>query len=291
MSQELAISRAQELRAALLDHGVKAVSIELQPGRGGTPNNGWYDTRFVANMGHHIVSYRSQGLTPGLALVKKGRTDVPGPLCNGYGGFDEVARIICLGWANHPGAGGPYTVPSGVIPANNGRPYIFGWEHEGGILESDWGDSFRIFMGRCHAATLDWLGLDERSHLEHKTWATPPGRKIDRLGYTLEGARAEVVANQTKEDDMWDWITIDDSLVRHAWNQGWLLPKNLATLDYFLGLIPELSNPNSANVDVANFKRAVANGIARSAGAVGTLTETRIRELASSEILRRLSNG
>jgi hypothetical protein len=182
-----ALTAADELRHHLLDAGVRAVSIELVEGRSGS---GWYDDRFVGTMGHHIVSRRSQGLTPGLNLVKVGRTDLPGPLCNGYGGFDEIARIICMGWANHPGAGGPYTVPSGTIPANNGRPYLFGWEHEGGISEADWTPSFREFMGRCHAGTLTWLGLDEQSHIEHKTWA--PTRKVDRLNYTLGGARAEI---------------------------------------------------------------------------------------------------
>lgn len=199
MSQTQAMIRARELRESLLDHGVDAVSIELQQGRPGTPNNGWIDSRFVGTMGHHIVSRRSQGLTPGLKLVKVGRTDLPGPLCNGYGGFDEVARIICLGWANHPGHGGPYEVEAGTVPANNGRPYLFGWEFEGGISEADWPDSMREFMGACHAGTLAWLNATEKSHIEHKTWA--PTRKVDRLNYTLARARAEIIPH-LEEDQM-----------------------------------------------------------------------------------------
>jgi hypothetical protein len=196
MSKTEALARANVLRTSLLDHGVKAVSIELVEGRGGS---GWSDDHFIGSLGHHIVSRRSMGLTPGLKLVKVGRSDLPGPLCNGYGGFDEVARIICMGWANHPGLGGPLTLERGTIPVNNGRPYLFGWEHEGGIVESDWdfnGGSFRVFMGRCHAGTLDWISsernysLTENSHAEHKTWA--PTRKVDRLGYTLAEARDEL---------------------------------------------------------------------------------------------------
>lgn len=190
MSQAGALARAHTLRESLLDHGVSRVSIELRPGRPGTPNGLWWDARFRTSMGHHIVSRRSQGLTPGLSLVKNGRSDVPGPLCNCYGGFDETARIICLGWANHPGEGGPLTVRGAVVPRDQGRPYLFGWEHEGGLALSDWTDSFRTFMGRCHAGTLDWLGGAPADHVEHKTWA--PDRKIDRLGYTTTSARAEV---------------------------------------------------------------------------------------------------
>jgi hypothetical protein len=185
----LALTQANLLRSILLDHGVARVSIELQPGRPGTPNAGWFAPTFMGNMGHHIVSTRAMGLTPGLRLVKAGRTDVPGPLCNAYGGFDETARIICMGWANHPGAGGPLSLPGGVVPRDGARPYMFGWEHEGGVRLSDWPDRFRTFMGRCHAATLAWLKADARSHAEHLTWA--PTRKIDRLGYTTATGRAE----------------------------------------------------------------------------------------------------
>jgi hypothetical protein len=190
VSRTEALRRAGQLREALLDYGIRKVSIEIMQGRPGTPNDRWWDKRFIGTMGHHIVSLRSQGLTPGLALAKRGRTDVPGPLCNGYGGFDLIARIICMGWANHPGAGGPYTLPGGTVPKDAARPYLFGWEFEGGVREADWTDSMRNFMGRCHAGTLDWLGRGSGSHIEHKTWA--PTRKIDRLRYTLADARAEI---------------------------------------------------------------------------------------------------
>jgi len=200
MSQSEAVARARQLREALLDYGVKKVSIELVKGRG---SGGWSDTRFVGTLGHHIVSRRSQGNTPFLNLVKVGRSDLPGPLANGYGGFDEVARIICMGWANHPGAGGPITVEAGTIPRNNGRPYLFGWEFEGGIDPKDWPESFRVFMARCLAGTLAWLGRTERSHADHKDWA--PTRKVDRLGYTLSVARNEIanVLNETRRPTMY----------------------------------------------------------------------------------------
>lgn len=195
MSLEVARARAEGLKTSLLRHGVKAVTIELVEGRGGS---GWSDDRFVATMGHHIASYRASGLTPALRLVKTGRTDLPGPLCNGYGGFDEVARIICMGWANHPGFGGPFDVEAGTIPLNNGRPYFFGWEFEGGMVEADFTPSYRVFMARCLAGTLAWLGRTQYSHAEHKSWA--PTRKVDRLGYTLNSARAEIAAQLGDED-------------------------------------------------------------------------------------------
>lgn len=253
MSRTEAVARARTLREALLDHGVGTVSIELVVGRPGGPNGGWWDGRFVATLGHHIVSRRSQGLTPFLSLVKDGRSDLPGPICNGYGGFDRVARIVCMGWANHPGQGGPVTVQQGTIPANNARPYLFGWEFEGGIEASDWPESMREFMGACHAGTLAWLGVTEASHLEHKSWA--PARKVDRLGYTLAAARAEAARNlgdamphthtpaPTVDDPEWavgpwaEWVKRSDTAETTShWNferrdLGWVYGRVIAPLE------------------------------------------------------------
>lgn len=189
MSFEAAQTAANRLREALLDHGVRAVSIELQQGSGGS---GWGVAPFVRGLGHHIASRPSQGLTPGLALVKRGRSDLAGPLCNGYGGYDLVARIITMAWANHPGAGGPWSVPGwGTVPVDNGRPYIFGWEFEGGF--EPYTDEMHDFMARCGAGTLDWLGnAPLECWDEHKGWAGP--RKPDRIGYTTASGRARIAA-------------------------------------------------------------------------------------------------
>lgn len=194
MSQESALAKARTLRTALLDHGVPEVSIELQIGR---PVSGdrWDHLNIKTNFSHHIVSYYSaSNLTPGLHVVKAGRSDLPGPLCNGYGGFDLTARIICMGLANHPGVGGPYTVNGFTIPKDSARPYAFGWEFEGGVRESDWDRTlrnprngrtmtFREFMGRCGAGLQDFANLPSSAHMEHSTWTT---RKNDRLNYSRD---------------------------------------------------------------------------------------------------------
>jgi hypothetical protein len=187
MSRTVALREARKLKKAIESFGVQT-SIELRTGRDGT----WYDNRFVGSLGHHIVSKRSQGLTPLLSLIKNGRSDLPGPLANCYGGWDLVARIICMEWANHPGVGGPLWTPSGIIPRNNGRPYLFGWEFEGGLLDKDWPPEYHQFMAACLAGTLVYLGKDEKSHWEHGNWAE--GRKFDRRGYynNLSRARREI---------------------------------------------------------------------------------------------------
>jgi len=54
--------------------------------------------------------------------------------------------------------------------------------------------------------------------------------------------------------------------VQHAWDQGWLQPKTQATLDFFLAAVTsgEINDPTWG--DFRNFRVAVTNGIALSAG-------------------------
>jgi hypothetical protein len=200
MSRATALPEARRLKKALLDCGVPQVSIELVEGR---PADGdmWNNQFVVSDFAHHTVSrYSPQNKTPCLGICRNGRSDLPGPLCNGYAGFDLVARIITLGYANHSGAGGPMTVPSGVakpqsytIPKDSARRYAFGWEFEGGLAEADWDRvytnastgkkmNFHEFMARCLNGTQAMYDLPLGAHAEHKTWSSEG--KIDRMGYT-----------------------------------------------------------------------------------------------------------
>ena len=231
-TREQALTRARRIREVMLDYGVPEVSIELQEGR---PGSGWNGLDPVAVFSHHIASKPTRSNpTPGLSLVKRGRSDLPGPLANGTAGVDLVYRILTLGWANHPGYGGPLTVrgPLGAftIPRDNARPYAWGTEYEGGYTNAVWDSTytnrrtgksmtFREFMGRCNAALVEaiWLpGLSSRGkynlikpgmdlsgyHGEHKTWA--PNRKPDRKDYSTETGRAEIRRFNDKKvkDDM-----------------------------------------------------------------------------------------
>lgn len=215
MSQTTALAKARALKAILLKHGVPEVSIELMEGRPTSFGDGSWDSLFiVTNFAHHTVSsYSSSNLTPVLSLCKRGRTDVPGPLCNGYGGYDLCYRIITFGYANHPGAGGPYTINNFTIPKDSARRYAWGTEWEGGINSGDWDRmmrnprngiqmTMREMFGRAHAGIQEFFSLPRDAHMEHKTWA--PTRKVDRLGYTRSSGITEITkyASTTPEDDM-----------------------------------------------------------------------------------------
>lgn len=238
--RDRAIARAKIMRSSLLLFGVPEVSIEPVPGRPG-PSDQWNGLDPYAVFSHHIASRPSAANpTPGLALVKRGRSDLAGPLANGTAGVDLVYRIICLGWANHPGTGGPLTVSGPVgsftIPRDNARPYAWGTEYEGGYDDATWDRTytnartgkrmtFREFMGRANAGLVHGIwrinnldrspvaGVDLSGyHGEHKTWA--PGRKPDRHNYSTLGGRVEIRKYQstiTPEGD-------DDVSAADVWN-------------------------------------------------------------------------
>jgi hypothetical protein len=74
------------------------------------------------------------------------------------------------------------------------------------------------------------------------------------------------LATDEEEEGMWQYLTVNEELVRHAWNQGWLQPKTQATLDFFLEAMRNgtINDPSFGNFE--NFRVAVTNGIALSAG-------------------------
>lgn len=216
--RERALSKAQDLKRVMLEYGVPEVSIELQPGRPSSYGS-WDSLYVVADMSHHTVSrYSPSNLTPVLALCKRGRSDLPGPLSNGYGGWDLCYRILTFGYGNHPGAGGSKTVPAltagtFTIPRDSARRYTWGTEWEGGLSKSDWDRklrnprtghemTFREFMGRSNAALEEYHKIHEGAHLEHSSWTS---RKIDRLGYSAADGIAEKRLYKKIEED---WLTM-----------------------------------------------------------------------------------
>lgn len=225
-----ALKKARSMRGILLDHGVPEVSIELRPGRP-SPHGVWDSGFFVAEMSHHTVSRYGSNKTPVLSLCKNGRSDLPGPLCNGYGGWDLTYRIITFGYANHPGAGGPFTVPAlsagkFTIPKDSARRYVWGTEWEGGLNEGDWDKvlvnprtgkkmTMREFMGRSNAGLEDALEIHRKAHLEHSSWTN---RKIDRLGYTrTEGIEEKAPFRNPKPTP--DLPVVDYSNVREQFRR------------------------------------------------------------------------
>lgn len=215
MTRAEAMESAQRLKATMQRWGVKC-SIELQPGRGSDP---WATPIKPLRMHHHTVStFRPGGnMTPVLGIVKNGRPAtptgpaVPGPLANGYGGFDLVYRIICMGLANHPGEGGPVTIDGIHIPRNSARAPTWGTEFEGGLQPWEEIPGMLEFMGRADGALAEWSARPLTSQMEHKTWAG--ARKIDRKDFDAERGRGIALTSKFKpgtdaEDEEMAYYTI-----------------------------------------------------------------------------------
>ena len=130
--------------------------------------------------------------------------------------------------------------------------------------------AIRTIAGKPLFLWLGDTGINDTMHFEVRVppdatavdWDTIEGGRIDG---SLRGM-GEAAGAAHEEDDMWQYLTVDEALVRHAFEQGWLKPKTETTLNFFLDAVRsgEINNPEFG--DFRNFRVAVTNGIALSAG-------------------------
>lgn len=135
--------------------------------------NGWQtrgSTSFApkGSVNHHTAGPRS-GAAPSLGICINGRSDVPGPLCNGLLGRDLAVRLIAAGRANHAGRGGTRGM--------TGNSQVWGLEVEHvGTAAEPIDPKLVDVAARCHAAAALTYGYDETTVVQHWEWTT---RKID----------------------------------------------------------------------------------------------------------------
>jgi hypothetical protein len=137
---------------------------------------------------HHTVTPASWTDAAVIRLLRDGRRDLPGPLCQVGLGRDGTCHIIAAGRANHAGygrwagIGTGNTVAFGVESFNNGRePFTFAQIEAWDVLD---------------ATVLAKLGRPADNLCSHAEWALPTGRKTDVLETycAMAPARARVAA-------------------------------------------------------------------------------------------------
>jgi hypothetical protein len=135
-------------------------------------------------VGHHTAtSLRAQGDMPTLHILREGRPDLPGPLCQIGLSRSGVVHVIASGKANHAGRGAWKGCTA------SGRTVGIEVEHPGtGGWKSSQLDAFDLTV----AAVLDGLSLDADRYCGHREWALPPGRKVDPGGVDLHKQRERV---------------------------------------------------------------------------------------------------
>jgi hypothetical protein len=136
-------------------------------------------------MVHHTAGPDSSP-APSRSVVRTGRPDLSGPLCNVLVRRDNKAEIVSRGRANHAGAG----VWSG-IPRDQGNQYAVGIEieHEGTDAEP-WTSEYMAFCRLVAAACLDHIGVTASKLVAHKEYA--PDRKIDPWKWNMGSERDKV---------------------------------------------------------------------------------------------------
>jgi hypothetical protein len=137
---------------------------------------------------HHTAGART-GNAPSLGLCIRGRSDLPGPLCNVLIGRDATCYVVAAGRANHAGAGG--------WEGLRGNSSVYGVEIENvGTAAEPWSVPVLDAAARVAAALAP-----PRLCAMHKEWA--PGRKVDMhtvSGADLRGRTAQVLARPAGAD-------------------------------------------------------------------------------------------
>jgi hypothetical protein len=136
-------------------------------------------------VGHHTAtSLRTHGDMPTLRILREGRPDLPGPLCQVAVSRSGVVHVIASGKANHAGRG------AWKGCTTSGRTVGIEVEHPGtGGWKTSQLDAFDLTV----AAVLDGLSLTADRYCGHREWALPPGRKVDPGGVDLHKQRERVM--------------------------------------------------------------------------------------------------
>lgn len=132
---------------------------------------------------HHTAD--GPGEYPSLRVVRDGRADLAGPLCN-YGlGRSGTIYVVAAGVAWHAGA----SRWAGFTDLND---EFLGIEAESKGTLDDWTPAQHDAYPRLVAAALYYMRRDASRAAGHKEVCLPAGRKIDPAFWDLTGHRATV---------------------------------------------------------------------------------------------------
>lgn len=170
-------------------------------------------------VGHHTATgNRARGDLPTLAILRDGRSDLPGPLCQIGLGRSGLAYVIASGKANHAGKGCWGDVTGGAMTVG------IEVEHPG---TGPWTAVQLDAFDRVAAALLEGLGATAEAYCGHREWALPRGRKVDPGGVDLDAQRRRIhalLARSTKtpapEDDDMPLSDADVARIAHAITGG-----------------------------------------------------------------------
>lgn len=136
----------------------------------GRTTQGEFDPQAV--MWHHTVTKPTSPDADIDAFLARGRSDLPGPLCNWSTNRDGSVSIIAAGVANHAG--------SGYFRGLTHNREFFGDEMKNlGTSVEPWPERQLESARLAAAVALNEIGKDHTWLTFHKNYALPAGRKVD----------------------------------------------------------------------------------------------------------------
>lgn len=144
-------------------------------------------------LGHHTAtSLRARGDLPTLGILRHGRPDLDGPLCQVGLGRSGLVTVIASGKANHAGAGRWRGLPGGRDYDVRVSSRTIGIEAEHPGDDTPWPQVQVDAYDRLAACLLWGLEQDAEAYCGHREWAEPRGRKPDPRGIDLDDQRARI---------------------------------------------------------------------------------------------------
>lgn len=185
---------AAQFIAALRAEGARVAEVGAWRTHNRAGHGAWGPVHGV--MIHHTVT---RGTASTVELCRRGRTDLPGPLCHGVIAKDGVVHLVGYGRANHAGLGDDdvlrAVIAETALPVDNeantdGNSAFYGFECENlGDGKDPWPAAQTEAIEKVSAAICRHHGWSERSVIGHLEWQ--PG-KVDPRGFTMASMRARV---------------------------------------------------------------------------------------------------
>lgn len=210
----MGLASAGDIVAALKDYGLKVVED------GGWRSRGTgYRFDPYGQAWHHDALTEAVSDARALEIMRTGRPDLTGPLCNGWIDSSSVVYLVAYGNANHAGRNESDVharLKAGKAPLGDarldpdgddmvGNPFLWGWECRNAGDGTDVWDQLDA-MERAGAALCDACGWSPNAQAAHRELTK---RKPDPVGFSMPTFRADVAHIQAahnappgEEDDV-----------------------------------------------------------------------------------------
>jgi hypothetical protein len=222
---------------ALRDYGLTVIEDP-----GWTSRGTGHPFQPFAQAWHHDALTEQVSDARALDIMRHGRPDLRGPLCNGWIDSDSRVVLVAAGNANHAGRNEADVIDRlrrGLAPLGDarddpdrdsviGNPHLWGWECRNAGTGTDVWDQLDA-MERAGAALCDVNGWPAAANAAHRELTA---RKIDPAGFDMRRFRADIAHLQAEhstptpqeDDPMQFWLMRAEDA-----GEVWIVPADFST--------------------------------------------------------------